>query len=51
MPITLACLTTLPMDNREFWTVMRQALLLMIDAIERMLEIEPRTAELRKMLR
>jgi len=31
--------------------VMRQALLLMIDAIERMLEIEPRTADLRKTLR
>ena len=31
--------------------LIRQALLLMIDAIERMLEIEPRTADLRKAMR
>lgn len=31
--------------------MIRQALLMMIDAIERMLDIEPRTAELRKLIR
>jgi len=35
------------MQDREFWLLFRQALLLMVDAIERRLEI-PRTAELRK---
>ena len=34
--------------SREFWLQIRQALLMIIDAIERMLGIEPRTAELRK---
>jgi hypothetical protein len=32
----------------EFMLLMRQALLLMVDAIERELKISPRTAELRK---
>ena len=34
--------------DREFWMLMRQALLLMVDAIERMLNVIPRTADLRK---
>lgn len=32
----------------EFWMTIRQALLLIVDAIERMLKIEPRTAQLRQ---
>jgi hypothetical protein len=32
----------------EFWRAVRQALLLLIDALERELNIRPRTAELRK---
>ena len=39
------------MMNREFWLTMRQALLLMVDAIEKWLEIYPTTAELRKQAR
>ena len=35
--------------DREFWMAVRQAMLMVIDAIERMLAIEPRTAELRKL--
>jgi hypothetical protein len=35
--------------SREFWMAFRQALLMMLDALERELEIEPRTAELRKL--
>lgn len=35
------------MNERDFWMAVRQALLMMLDALERMLEIEPRTAELR----
>jgi hypothetical protein len=35
-------------ESRDFWLAIRQALLMMIDAIERALVIEPRTAELRK---
>ena len=35
------------LDDREFWLVIRQALLLIVDAIERKLCI-PRTSELRK---
>lgn len=34
--------------TREFWLAMRQALLLMVDAIERMAEISPTTAQIRK---
>jgi len=37
------------MPDRKFWYVMRTALLMIVDAIEQMLEISPRTAELRKM--
>ncbi len=36
------------LGNKEFWMMMRQALLLWLDAMERMLSITPRTAELRK---
>jgi hypothetical protein len=35
------------MDDREFWMAVRQALLMMLDALERKLDINPRTAELR----
>ena len=34
--------------DREFWMLVRQGLLLIVDAIERLLIVEPRTAELRK---
>jgi len=34
--------------ERELWLMLRQALLLMVDAIERFLELAPRTSELRK---
>jgi hypothetical protein len=37
--------------SREFWIAIRQALLMVIDAIERELAIEPRTAEIRKQAR
>ena len=36
------------MPDREFWMMIRQALLMALDTMERMLNIEPRTAELRK---
>jgi len=36
------------MDEREFWMAVRQALLMVLDALERRLGIEPRTAELRR---
>jgi hypothetical protein len=35
------------LEDREFWLIVRQALLLMVDAIERKLCL-PRTSELRK---
>lgn len=35
------------MSDAEFWLIVRQALLLFVDAIERKLAL-PRTAELRK---
>lgn len=35
------------MTDREFWLVVRQALLLLVDAIERRLEL-PRTAQLKR---
>lgn len=35
------------MSDNEFWLIVRQALLLFVDAIERKLAL-PRTAELRK---
>lgn len=34
--------------SREFWMAVRQAILMFLDALERELCIEPRTAELRK---
>lgn len=34
--------------GREFWVAVRQALLMLVDALERELGISPRTAELRK---
>jgi hypothetical protein len=37
--------------SREFWMSFRQALLMFLDALERELKIEPRTAELRKAAR
>lgn len=36
------------MTDREFWMLIRQALLLAVDAIERMLNMYPRTADLRR---
>jgi len=36
------------MTDYEFWLILRQALLLMVDAIERKFDIRPRTCELRK---
>lgn len=38
------------MDERAFWLLMRQALLLMVDAIEQRLQMA-RTSEIRKLLR
>jgi len=35
-------------DDREFWMIVREALLLFIDAIERKWCITPRTSVLRK---
>ena len=34
--------------SRDFWLAVRQALLMMVDAIERELNLCPRTAKLRK---
>ena len=34
--------------DRAFWMQVRQALLMMVDAIERMMDVQPRTSELRK---
>ena len=34
--------------SREFWLAIRQALLMIVDALERELCLEPRTAELRR---
>jgi len=36
------------MKDREFWLALRQALLFMVDAIERRFEFSPLTAQLRK---
>jgi hypothetical protein len=36
------------MDDREFWLMVREAMLLIVDAIERRWCITPRTAVLRK---
>ena len=34
--------------SKEFWLAFRQAILFLLDALERELSISPRTAELRK---
>lgn len=39
------------MTDRELWVSIRQALLMVVDAIERAFNIEPRTAELRKIVK
>jgi len=36
------------MTDPDFWLAIRQALLMILDAIERLLAISPRTAEIRK---
>ena len=36
------------MDDRTLWCTIRRALLLIVDAIEKMFGIEPKTSELRK---
>lgn len=36
------------MTDRDLWLKIRQALLMVVDAIERYVGIEPRTAELRR---
>ena len=41
-------MTITPESLRECGMIFRQALLLMVDALERLLDINPRTAELRK---
>jgi len=35
-------------DDDKFWLAVRQALLMILDAIERRLGIKPRTADLRR---
>jgi hypothetical protein len=35
--------------SRDFWLAIRQALLMIVDALERELGLSPRTAELRKL--
>lgn len=37
--------------SRELWIAVRQALLMIVDAIERDLGMHPRTAELRRMVK
>lgn len=39
------------MSEREFWLTIRQGLLLVVDAIERKLEMNLRTADLRKVVK
>lgn len=36
------------MTDRDFWLAIRRALLAVLDAIEKRLEIRPTTAEIRK---
>lgn len=38
-------------EDRAFWMAVRQALLMLLDALERRMGISPRTAELRRDLR
>jgi len=35
-------------DSRDLWLAIRQALLMVVDAIERELDLNPRTAQLRR---
>jgi len=35
-------------NEREFWVGLRQGLLMILDALERWLKIEPTTSEIRK---
>jgi hypothetical protein len=44
-------LPTSSYNEREFWMLIRQALLMVVDAIERRLEISPRTSELKRQLK
>ena len=37
--------------QKEFWLDVRTALLMLVDAIERLISITPRTMELRKMFK
>ena len=37
--------------SRDFWMAVRQAVLMFLDALERELKLEPRTAELRKIVK
>lgn len=37
------------MESKELWLAIRQALLMIVDAIEKQLQINPTTAELRRM--
>ncbi len=39
------------MSDNEFWMAIRQALLMIIDAIERKFAVSPRTSELRKLIK
>ncbi len=39
------------MSDSEFWMAVRQALLMLIDAIERKYAVSPRTSELRKLIK
>ncbi len=36
------------MEKREFWIAIRQALLMALDAIEKLLDMKPTTAEIRR---
>jgi len=38
-------------NSREFWIGVRQALLMLVDLLERGLAVSPRTSELRKAVR
>jgi hypothetical protein len=39
------------MNDNEFWMLIRQSLLLIVDAIERKWGIKPSTSEIRKMFK
>jgi hypothetical protein len=36
------------MSEREFWIAVRQALLMLVDAVERKLQMSPTTSEIRQ---